>query len=370
MSTATQARTSRARATMGGVWLVAALELRLRVRSGKWIAALIAFGSLVGIFTLLLAFAVNGQMFGGDDYGVIFGTVVFFVLFMGLLVSPTLTATSINGDRKDGTLAPLQATTLSATTIVLGKLLAAWLASLAFLTVALPFIVIGAVVSHAPFWTAVVTVLVLAFELLVICAIGMGLSASLAGTAASAVLTYLAVATLAVLTLVFFGLGTALSIQPTTTRIYDVSYDYDWNKGEPSIEACEWREETWDEPHTEYVWWLLAANPFVIVADAAPAEDDFDRNFYDDQTMLGSIKYAVREARLGPAEFQNWCYYNYGDTEALPEELQRAEELQELSAVWPWGIGFHTLLAAGSVLIAIRRVKVPYGKLISGTRVA
>ena len=41
-----------------------------------------------------------------------------------------------------------------------------------------------------------------------------------------------------------------------------------------------------------------------------------------------------------------------------------------MSAVWPWGLAFHGLLAVGGVALAVRRVAVPHGTLSAGARVA
>ena len=62
----------------------------------------------------------------GSAGPLLFGAVTFLVLGLGLLVTPTLTSTAINGDRNAGTLATLQVTLLSPAEIALGKLLAAW----------------------------------------------------------------------------------------------------------------------------------------------------------------------------------------------------------------------------------------------------
>lgn len=372
------------RPTWAGTVLVTQLELRQRIRSTRWKWALVVFVVLVGAVTLLLESTVGNAMFYGGPGDVVFGVLVFFVLFLGLLVSPTLSATSINGDNKDGTLAPLQVTALSAIDIVLGKLLAAWVASLAFLAVSVPFMVWGFLGSGAPVGAVIVTVLVLAVELLVVCAIGLGWSAIASRTAASAVLSYVSVATLSVLTLVFFGLSYVLVSEPTTVRYYDAQYYYDetgqaydnWTGepiDDPGSEQCTFREETQELGHTERTWWLLAANPFVIVADAAPSNDVVsDRRYDNPQTMLGSIKYAVRSARLGPETVYNYCwgYDGMEEPELLPEELERREQLAGLSAVWPWGLLFHGLLAAGGVVLAVRRLQVPHGTLSAGTRVA
>ncbi|WP_296665276.1 ABC transporter permease subunit [Demequina sp.] len=363
------ARATRARGawhlTWSGIVLVAQLEMRQRLRSTKWKWALAVFAVLVGAVTLLLEATVSDQ--GGGPGDIVFGVIVFFVLFLGLLVSPTLSATSINGDNKEGTLAPLQATTLSAVDIVVGKLLAAWAASLAFLGVAVPFIVWGFIGSGAPLGTVLVTVLVLALELLVVCALGLGWSAIVSRTSASAVLSYVTVATLSVLTLVFFGLSLVLVQEPVTVRTYDAN----WEDGKDTPDGCTWTEYTYDQPRTDRTWWLLAANPFVIVADAAPSIDQVSTSRYDSpQTMLGSIKYAVREARLGPQTVQNNCWVGEREPELLPEEIARRQQLTGLSAVWPWGLGFHALLSAGAIWLAVRRIAVPHGKLSAGTRVA
>lgn len=372
------------RPSRAGIALVTQLELRQRVRSTRWKWALAVFVVLVGAVALLLQSTVRGDMFYGGPGDVVFGVLVFFVLFLGLLVSPTLSATSINGDNKDGTLAPLQVTALSAIDIVLGKLLAAWAASLAFLALSIPFMVWGFVGSGAPVGAVLVTVLVLAVELLVVCAIGLGWSALASRTAASAVLSYVSVATLSVLTLVFFGLSFVLVTEPTTVRYYDQEYYYEGDQAYDAWsgvaiddpvegERCTWREQVEEMPHTERTWWLLAANPFVIVADAAPSNDTVSESRYESQqTMLGSIKYAVRSARLGPETVRNYCwgYNGLEEPELLPEEVERREQLAGLSAVWPWGLLFHGLLAAGGVTLAVRRLRVPHGELSAGTRVA
>ncbi|MEX0914012.1 MAG: ABC transporter permease subunit [Demequina sp.] len=350
-----------------GVRLIAELELKQRVRSTRWKWALGAFFVLVGAVTLLLVWSFTTFSYEDeplDSGGVIFGVVVFFVLFLGLLVSPTLSATSINGDAKEGTLAPLQATALSAFDIVLGKLLGAWIASLAFVVTALPFLLFSFLTSHVPVGAVVVTVLVLAVELLVVCAIGLGWSAVTSRTPASAVLSFVSVATLTVLSLVFFGLSTTLVVEEVEVRVYENVY-YDSATGE---EECEWVERTYTEPRTDRTWWMLAINPFVIVADAAPSRDNPDQSLYEDQTMLGSIKYGVRGLRLGPELVRDYCWTS--ESENLPEFEDRREDLVALSPVWPFGLGFHLLLAAGAVVLAVRRVTVPYGNLAPGMRVA
>ncbi|MGC4173892.1 ABC transporter permease [Demequina sp.] len=354
------------RVTWSGITLIAALELRQRVRSTRWKWALGVFAGIVALVTFLTAGAVASFAFG-ESYDIPFGIIVYFVLGLGLVVSPTLSATTINGDNREGTLAPVQATAMSAIDISLGKLLGAWCASLAFLAVALPFIVFAYVQSDMPFGAVLVTVIVLALELLAVCGIGLGWSAITVRTAASAVLTYVSVAALTVISLIVFGLLMPVVSQQSTVRVYaPTSYESD---GSPT--ECTVTEQTYEQLHTEQVWWLLAMNPFVIVADAAPSKDDNVVGNTGGQTMLGTIKYGVRSARLGPSGFENQCWDPAtGGTVSHPEDQERYDQLSAMPPVWPWGLAFHALLAGGGVWLAVRRLGVPHGKLAASTRIA
>lgn len=354
-----------------GVWLVTQLELRQRVRSTKWKWALVTVAALIAGVTALLWAAnhsLSGTMGGPGD--LVFGMVVFFVLFLGLVVSPTLSSTTINGDVRDGTLAPLQATGLSAADIVLGKLLASWAASLAFLAVALPFVVIAYFDGSIPALAMVTVIAVLAVELLVVCALGLGWSALTARTSASAVLTYTTVAVLvAVLPIVFGLLALTYTEEVTITQRSEVYYSSfgapAGAKPDPSGDyvVCEENTYTNTVARTDRTWWLLAVNPYVIVADSAPSAKQTEG--YGSTGLLGGLKQAVREARLGPNTYTDYC--NDGVT---PVEQARRDNLDALPPVWPWGLGVQALLGLGAVALAVRRVSVPYGKLPTGSRVA
>src|SRR4051794_21315760 len=129
-----------------GVWTVAVLELRQRVRSTRWLVALIAWFVVLGGITLLTSGALSAMSSvdaAGSNGPPLFAVVSFLVLGLGLLVTPTLTSTGINGDRNAGTLATLQVTLLSPSEIAAGKLLAAWLAACAFLVASLPFLALA-----------------------------------------------------------------------------------------------------------------------------------------------------------------------------------------------------------------------------------
>lgn len=366
-----------------GVKTVAVLDLRQRVRSTRWIVALVVWFVVVGAITWLTWVAANrafglstgvsstaelqSDPAGGISAGpTIFGLIVFFVLFLGLLVSPTLSATSINGDRAAGTLATLQVTLLTPAEIAVGKLAAAWIAALAFLGTSVPFLVLALTAGGTPVLSVVVCLLVLAILLAVVCAIGLGFSALTARPSGSAVLTYLSIASLAVLSPIVFGLTFPAISSNDQVRVWGVPSDYDWESG--AAPTCEWTTQTQQQWHTERTWWLLAINPFVIVADAAPEARGETAGFGFDP--LGGIRTLVREARTGPTGEVDYCTGNYSGLgeDAAPSPVAPREP--DRSVVWPWGLAANLLIGGAGLAIAVRRLTIPQRTLPRGTRVA
>lgn len=365
-----------------GVRTVAVLDLRQRVRSTRWIVALVVWFVVVGAITGLTWAAADAAFRSAQDPALtgsrapdvpemlagptIFGLVVFFVLFLGLLVSPTLSATSINGDRNAGTLATLQVTLLTPAEIAVGKLVAAWVAALAFLAASVPFLVAALAAGGTPVLSMVVCLLVLAVLLAVVCAIGLGFSALTARTSGSAVLTFMSVAGLSVLSLIVFGLTIPAVSTADQVRVWSVPANYQWDSGKAP--RCEWRTETITRPHTERTWWLLAVNPFVIVADAAPeARADAAQYTFD---PLGGIRTGVREARTGPTAEQDQCTGVFEGLGERPSTSPVAPREPDRSVVWPWGLGVNLLLGATGLMVAVRRLTIPQRTLPRGTRVA
>lgn len=353
-----------------GVSTVAKLELRQRLRSTKWYVGLALFFAIVGLVTVLTSVTVGNESFLGDGgFGrVVFDVVVFFILLLGIVVAPTLSSSAINGDRNAGTLAILQVTLLTPAEIAVGKLLAAWTAALAFLVVSLPFLIWGVVQGGLSIAAVLVTIALLAFVLAVVVALGLGFSSLVPKTSSSAVLTYLGVASLTVISLIVFGLSLALTVSPTTVNVWgvppEVENEWDWEtQGEPDFQ-CEWYEDEWTQPHTERTWWLLAANPFVVVADAMPEDPrEPDQEYYGPTGIMSAIRAGVREVRMGPTLEQDQCYYGNLSSPVEPRDPDR-------SPVWPWGVGALTLLGGAGLWVAVRRLSIPVRKLPRGTRVA
>lgn len=324
--------------TAHGVLVVARQELRTRLRTGRWRWLMAAWFIVVGGFSVLFRAALGAS--DTESAGVpMFGGLLLFVLALTLLVAPALTAQSINGDRERGTLATLQITRLSAAEIALGKLLAAWGVGLSVLALTLPFIAWPVVEGDIRLGRGIVVTLVVALLIGVVCAISMGLSALVVRSITSALLSYLTVFALM--------LGTVL--------LYFLTLPF----------TEESRPDTYTVQHSERVWWLLAPNPFVVLADAAPRlpaprqpsrPDEYEPEPFD---PLGGIGRNVRDARQGPGHQEFVAYNDYEDV-----------RVDEAGPVWPYGLAFNLVLAGGAVWITIRRLRTPAKTLPRGTRIA
>lgn len=310
-----------------GVLLVARHEFRVRLRTGRWRWLLGVWVTVVAVFTALLHLAlVTTETAVGTP---LFGGLMLFVLALVLIVSPALTAQSVNGDRERGTLATLQVTRLSPVQIAAGKLVAAWGVGLAALALTVPFVLWAVAQGGVGVVRAVAVLAVVAMLIGVVCAVSQALSALLSRSITSALMSYVVMFALTIGTLIAFGLSVPLTTE--TVRMTD-------NQG-----------NTWEEQraHTERVWWLLAPNPFAVLADAAPKLPP--PKPYENRPLdpLGEVGRGVRNIRGGAKA-----------------------EGQAREPVWPYGLGFDLLLGAGGLWITTRRLRAPARTLAEGVRVA
>ncbi len=321
--------------TLIGMLNVAAHEFRLRIRAGRWRWLLGTWFVTLLVLTALLRSALvsSGQTMPGTD---MFGGLMLFMLALALLVVPSLTAQSVNGDRIRGVLATLQTTLLTPAEIALGKLVAAWGTAVVFLLTAVP-LALWCVAEGGSAVRVAVGLGVAAVVLGVICAIAQCLSALFARTTTSAVMSYVVVFALAIGTVVAFALGMVLT-QTTETR-----------------ESADGVRYEYTESHPERVWWLLAPNPFVIVADAAPrAPTDANADTVMRLDPLGAIGEVARSMRQPEPQ------------EVLPDGSVRGNE----APVWPFGLAIHVVVGVTAVIITARRLRAPYGKISKSVRVA
>ncbi len=332
---------------------IARLELTQRLRSVGWYV-------LLGIFAVILlgvtalAFAVYSYT-GAAGAGA-YSIVVNVVLLLVVLVSPTLSGNAINGDREAATLAVVQVTAASTADIMLGKLVAAIATGGAFLLVALPFLAISLLGGGAQPATLAVSLLILAAEIVIVAAIGVGLSGLIARPLFSVAATYLVVAALTIGTLIGFGLGgTALRTEATSySRPYDAAGNVDCDR---------WDEYTYETPRFDRVWWMLSANPFVVLADATPTV--FDAHGWP-VDLFGQIKYAIRSVQQPPVE-QRWD--ECGDMMSYPDDTAR-EVIEDTVPSWFVGLGIQVVIAGGLFAGAWARTRTPARMMPPGTRIA
>jgi ABC-2 type transport system permease protein len=354
-----------------GIWTIASIELRQRVRGSAWYV-------LLGVFVFLtLAVTIGTTLslsYAPEPGSALYSVVVYFVLLLVTLVTPALSGNAINGDRDAGTLATTQVTLVSTTQVVLGKFLAAWLSSLAFLVAAVPFIVYSFVLSEVAPLTVVTSLAVLVVELAVVSAIGVGLSGLLRRPLFSVVVTYLVVAMLSVGTLIAFGIaGTAIQ---TTVNAEDRSIDwslyegeeveYDPDTGLPRDAECTIvTTYEYHAPRFDYVWWLLAANPYVVMADAAPTSYDSYDNPVD---VFGFIKTGVRGAQQSPDLNPGWDECDPANRNGRGPSAR--ELIEESTPSWFVGLAIHLVLGGALLAGAISASRTPARKLSPGSRIA
>jgi ABC-type transport system involved in multi-copper enzyme maturation permease subunit len=384
--------------SLQGVRTIAILELRQRFRTSRWPVVLGIWFLIIGVVAGLTWWAVSSQpaspatTLDGDRGTMLYDVVLFFVLGLGMLVVPSLTATSINGDREHGVLATLQTTLLTSADIVVGKLLAAWAISLAFLLAASPFLVWAWIAGGIEVGRMLLAVAVLTVVLAVICALGLMFSALTARTTASAVLTYLSVAALTVGTVIAFLisipiLSTEQSVQVRTVpdswyQAHQPTDAQDKMEVQPTPADCVTVTRVQSTMHTERTWWLLALNPFVVVADAAPSRKPLNYLGFEPLQMISD---GARTARMGTttSDAVNECWPELQQSELQaspgqgngappvdPQQQVQRDRLNKVHAVWPYGFVFLGLIGGTSAWVAVRRMRTPIRKLPRGTRIA
>jgi ABC-2 type transport system permease protein len=317
-----------------GAALVAGQEFRIRLRTGRWRSLLGAWVLVLGLFTIFV-YAALGTTSQTKARGVpLFGFLMLFVLGLVLVISPALTAQSVNGDRERGTLATLQITRLSPAQIALGKLAAGWAVGLVALALTVPFVGFAMLAGGPTFARAAGVLAVAALLMGVVCAVSQALSALLARSITSALLSYVVVFALTVGTLIAFAIASPLVADQRTGPDGYVQ----------------------SESRPDRIWWLIAPNPFVILADSAPRlpprviERGGGRSIVVPNDALSSLSEGVRSTRRSP--YRSGVGYGADD-----------------QAVWPFGLGFDLLLAAGAVWVTTRRLRAPSRRLARGVRV-
>ena len=355
--------------TWRAVRTVAVLELRQRVRSTRWrimlaLWAVVLVALCGGLTALFMLFSPYPTF--TEATPVLYDLIVCFVMGIGLAVAPALSATSINGDRADATLALLQATALRSGEIVVGKAVAACVAALAFLGVALPFLV-GLTAFGGSSWAALAGhVLTLVVVMGSVCAVGLGISATTARPSASTVLTYLAVTALVI------GLPIAMTVSMVavqdTQHVTSYARDYSGDE-EGESPVCETYDYDQTIIRTERIWWITAPQPFVVLSDIsvrAPSPELLRER--DDHTSFGAFSplasygWSLDEARTPQptSVVHGSCQADgtEGDVLTTDDEWDGADH----PPFWPVSLALTAGVGALWLVAATRRLRTPAGK--------
>ncbi len=329
---------------LSGVWLMLTLDLRQRVRSTAWYVILGVYAAVLLVFSVGAAATVAAWAGGG----VLYSVVVYFVLLLATLVSPALSGTAINGEREAGTLATIQVTSITTGQIVLGKFLAAWATSLVFLAVSVPFLILGLAFGEISPLTVLSSTLILAAELGVLSAIDVGLSGLIRKPLFSVVVSYLVIAGLSIGTLLVFGIAGTLTQTPVKVTTIDSQWTVDPDTGDDDLYGGS-----------------LAANPYVVLADASAR--DFDE-YGTPRDVFGFIASGVRLAQQTPESdvVHDWCH---SDSEFTPS-ITAEESLRTGAPSWFIGLILQAAVGAGALVGAWRATRAPSGRMGRESRIA
>ncbi|GIG54970.1 ABC transporter permease [Demequina activiva] len=396
--------------TPHGVSLMMRIELRRRRPSAK---GYVFYGIL---FAIVIAICIAAAVFAPPELSSVnFEIVLIMVLGVGMLIAPSLSATSINGDSGEGVLAPLQMSHLTAGDIAVGKLLASWVVSVVALVALSPFLIYTFLNSGWRWNEALLTVGAILLVVLTFTAVGLAWSSIAARAVASVALAHLTTGFFLIGTLIVFGVASILVTEESASRDRYIDWSTldqeasaaldeaymtgDYSQLDPDDYTCIESDWPMTITHTDRIAWILLLNPAVMITESAPVVDPvtWEEDGRAAPGMFAMIHSLISDARLGPDEevsdFQAYdeCAELQGmidgtvptyDEDMTQEEIdaffaadeaeqnERQQRLANLTPA-PWiGLGVQLTLLIGSMWIVIRRLRVPYKKLRTGTRVA
>ncbi len=353
-----------------GIGLATKIELfRRRPTAKGWIFYGITFGVVILISVLVSVIA------GDNKTDVPMELNVLMVLGLGILISTSLAATSVNGDSSEGVLAPLQMTRLTAGDIALGKLIASWAVSVVALVTLMPFLIYSFTKSTWSLGALLIVVGAILFVVLAATAIGLAWSSINARAIASVAMAHMTLGFFMIGTLMLFGLLMPLVAEKVTVT----SRYFDWDNV---------TEEQWSDPNFDYTTlpcvestyettvfhqdrlaWLVLVNPFVAVAETAPLADPDDVAQNGVGTgIFSNIHMLAAQAQM-PTNADDYSYDECASAGGNPWIDDAVEQSQFDRQPWV-GLGAFAALLIGSMVLVVARLRVPYKKLRGGTRVA
>ena len=358
--------------TFRGVALATWIELLRRRPSkkgyvvyGLTIAAIIGLGILVSVQSTEKLNANPMEL------------VLILVLGAGMLIGPSLSATSINGDSSEGVLAPLQMSRLTAGDLALGKLLASWAVCLAALLTTTPFLIYAYSKSGWHLDELLWVLVVILFVVLAFTAMGLAWSSIAARSVASVSLTHITSGLLGLGTLLIFAFTLPLVSETVTVEYREPDWEQatveEQNDPNFDVKSLPCVTSTYEETvaHTKKTIWLVQINPAVVVIESAPVinPDTYKEDGRAAPGIFAMLHQSVSDGRMDPLMPQGWdgCSTDVVEDNSWYERQLEAAMMKPNP--WP-GIAVSGAMLLGSLIIVIQRLRVPYKKLRVGTRVA
>jgi hypothetical protein len=174
-------------------------------------------------------------------------------------------------------------------------------------------------------------------------------------------------------TLIAFGLG-GWATQKTVTVVNEnidweanPDIEFDPQTGMPIDAECTVvNTYSYGVPQFQNVWWVLAANPYVLLADAVPTTYDA---WGAPEDAFGFIKLGSRMAQIEPEVTTFYSECDPASWEGSQSPSARAV-IESTVPSWAVGLALHVLLAGGLIVGAIARTHAPTRSLAAGNRIA
>lgn len=375
---------ARAVALARGIRIVAELDLRSTARRrATWIAA----GAWVAVVYGLLVLALAGTSGGATDDGA--GTLVHSLiatsaLAAGLAVVPALGADTLNRNRDSGLLDMLRVTQLSARAISWGVFAGTLLRVLGLVALTAPALLTGLALGGSDVSGFAWALLVLTAVPTAVAAVAQAASALFARRATALIAAYTATGVLVLGPWVAYAAALPLTTQTVSAQVRVLAGTHGTERssgGSDGGASCVTITEERERTRPDRIWWLLAPEPFVVLADAAPGRIGGAVGF----EPLSAARDALRLARIAPPPGEmlvDECPLSdtvaespeaetgavasadkvtggaVGAAEATHGEATRAA-IEAVPPTWPLGLAVLSLTGAAGLAVSTRRLRAP-----------
>ncbi len=345
-----------------GVRLVWGLDLRAAARERSTWIGLGTWAALVyGL--LALALASSGGSSGTGAGSLVHSLIAACALTGALVLAPYLGADALSRGRGTGLLGMLRITGLSARELSWGFYAATLTRIAVLLLVTFPPLITGFALGGCDASGLFLSVVVIAAVWVTLAGAAQGMAAAAATRAGALAAGYGVAAALTIAPPLLFAFALPATSQEVTAKVSVLAGTHGTARsaGSPSCTTIR-AQRTRTRP--DRIWWLLAPEPFVILADAAPGQVSGPAGF----DPLSALRDAVRSARLTPPEepvITECPLASAAAAGAGPSGNSRAE-LEQVLPAWPAGLAVLGAAGTGGIATATRRLRAPGALPIGG----